>query len=111
MRLSTIPFTGTDSARGVTEYSKVQTANTAARYLRVAGRIRILWFMVRLLRRRWFNQDLGFGTEIDDLEAERIPSAGLRILCGIRKGVLHGRHPMGKCFLGSRTLARGFQIS
>src|SRR5882762_8118714 len=96
MRLSMMPFGGTDSADAAMEWSKVPAANVAATYARPVRQIRILSFMVRLLRSGLLVENLGFGSKIDDLEAERIPSARLRVLRWIRICVLNGRHPVGK---------------
>src|SRR5580658_2181329 len=99
MRLSTRPLTGTVSANGLMECSSVQRARVAAAPRRAVARravphrtsphrtvsgIRILLFMTPLLGNRWFDQDFGLGPKIDDLEAERIPSARLGILRRIR---------------------------
>src|ERR1700722_3754358 len=98
MRLSTAPLAGTVSAAAVAKYSTVQRANTGAPYLLI---------MVRFLRGRWFSQDFRFGSKIDDLEADRITSARLRILCGFRIQVLNGRHPMRVRLFGSGALPCG----
>src|SRR5882757_4002195 len=106
-----MPFTGTDSDDAVMEYSNTETATAAGPNLRAVRRVRILFFTVQLLRGRLVDENLGFGPKIDDLEAERIPSARLRVLRGIRIGVLNGGHPVGKCFSGVGALARGLQVS
>src|SRR5258708_30085283 len=108
-----MPFTGTDSDDAVMEYSNTETATATAAgaNLRAVRRVRILLFTVQLLRGRLVDENLGFGPKIDDLEAERIPSARLRVLRGIRIGVLNGGHPVGKCFSGVGALARGLQVS
>src|ERR1700691_1669145 len=97
MRLSTVPFGGTVSAAAQRENKMPYRAIAAAR---------ILLLMARLLRRRLVDENLGLGTKIHDLESQRIPATRLRILCGLRVGVLNGCDPVGERLLGSGALAR-----
>src|ERR1700676_2564384 len=101
---------GTVSAVGSMKYSNAHKAQAAAAYRGVARRGRVLLLMVRLLR-RLLGQNFGLGSKIDDLEAERIPSARLRIFRRFRVGVLNGRHPVREGFLGSGALARSLEIA
>src|SRR5258706_1374911 len=55
-------------------------------------------------------KDFGFRAEINDLESQRIPAARLRILRSFAIRVLNGRDPVGKRFLGTRTLAHRLEI-
>src|ERR1700733_11656375 len=97
MRLSTMPFTGTVSAPVFVKHSRAQTAS-------------ILLFMVRLLCSRLFDQHFGFGSKIDDLEFEWIPSTRLRVFRRFHVGVLDCRDPVAVRLLAAGARARGFQI-
>src|SRR5271165_770732 len=110
MRLSTAPFTGTVSAAAFRSDNNAQPANAAAAHARRERPARFLLLMVRLLRSRLFHQNLRFGSKIGDLEAEWIPTARLRVLGGVRIGVLNGRNPVCVRLLGSGALAHRFLV-
>src|SRR5665811_1682109 len=105
-----MPRGGTISACGCIECNAPSNAIPHAT-IRAVTRFGVLRVMSMLLFSRLFDGYFRLRFEIDDLEAQWIPAARLRILCRVRVRVLDCRDPATEGLGRTHPLAGGLQIT